>query len=105
MSRPELGSKRTCTGCRERFYDLNRSSAICPECDTPQAPESLRVLRLSRSPTENRPPHRPSDSFVADDDVAPASTSEAEDDEDTSEPEDEINDDIGTDADNDKAPD
>ena len=48
MGRPELGAKCTCTACHERFYDLNRSPAICPKCGVQQPPEKPRTLRPSR---------------------------------------------------------
>ncbi|MHA1523865.1 MAG: TIGR02300 family protein [Alphaproteobacteria bacterium] len=32
MTRPELGTKRTCGDCDAVFYDLNRSPAVCPKC-------------------------------------------------------------------------
>jgi uncharacterized protein (TIGR02300 family) len=43
MGRPELGSKLTCTGCSERFYDLNRSIAKCPKCGAEQPLPKPRV--------------------------------------------------------------
>lgn len=45
MGRLELGTKCTCTGCQERFYDLNRKPAICPKCGAQQPPERPRALR------------------------------------------------------------
>jgi uncharacterized protein (TIGR02300 family) len=61
MGRAELGTKCTCTGCFERFYDLNRSPAVCPKCGVQQPPEKPRVLRPPRStfgtgPQSRRPP-------------------------------------------------
>ncbi len=49
MGKPELGAKCTCTGCHERFYDLNRTPAICPKCGAEQPPEKPRALRPPRS--------------------------------------------------------
>lgn len=34
MPKPEWGVKRTCTHCRARFYDLQRSPVVCPKCGT-----------------------------------------------------------------------
>lgn len=45
MGRLELGTKCTCTGCQERFYDLNRKPAICPKCGAQQPPERPRAVR------------------------------------------------------------
>jgi uncharacterized protein (TIGR02300 family) len=41
--RPVLGTKRTCVGCNERFYDLNRTPARCPKCSTEQPVAAPRV--------------------------------------------------------------
>ena len=32
MTQQELGTKRTCSDCEVKFYDLNRSPAVCPKC-------------------------------------------------------------------------
>ncbi len=32
MVKVEWGTKRTCTGCGSRFYDLRKVQATCPEC-------------------------------------------------------------------------
>lgn len=45
MNRPELGHKYSCVGCGARFYDLNRSPAVCPKCEVQQPPEKPRVVR------------------------------------------------------------
>ena len=34
MSKPEWGEKRECPECGARFYDLKRSPAVCPKCET-----------------------------------------------------------------------
>ncbi len=34
MSKPELGIKRQCRNCGNRFYDLSRDPIICPKCGT-----------------------------------------------------------------------
>ena len=49
MGRPELGTKRTCASCAERFYDLNRSPAVCPKCAAIQPPVVVRALRPART--------------------------------------------------------
>ena len=33
MAKPEWGTKRECTGCGARFYDLTRTPIICPKCE------------------------------------------------------------------------
>ena len=80
MGRPELGTKCTCSGCNERFYDLNRPAPICPKCGIRWLPETPRVSRAPRGvvtsgfQTRQRPTV-----VVTDDDVEPANTSEDED--------------------------
>ena len=34
MSKSEWGEKRECPECGARFYDLKRSPAVCPKCET-----------------------------------------------------------------------
>ena len=34
MAKPELGTKRLCSGCGAKFYDLSKDPIICPKCGT-----------------------------------------------------------------------
>ena len=34
MAKPDLGTKRLCSGCGAKFYDLNRTPIVCPKCET-----------------------------------------------------------------------
>jgi uncharacterized protein (TIGR02300 family) len=34
MTKPELGTKRSCAHCGAKFYDLHHSPITCPKCDT-----------------------------------------------------------------------
>jgi uncharacterized protein (TIGR02300 family) len=34
VAKPELGTKRLCTNCSAKFYDLNKSPIVCPKCST-----------------------------------------------------------------------
>jgi uncharacterized protein (TIGR02300 family) len=34
MSKPVRGTKRVCSSCGARFYDLSRTPIICPVCQT-----------------------------------------------------------------------
>ena len=42
LAKPALGTKRICTGCEAKFYDLGKDPIVCPTCDTvyviPKAP-------------------------------------------------------------------
>ncbi len=33
MTKPELGTKRLCSHCGAKFYDLHHSPITCPKCD------------------------------------------------------------------------
>ena len=94
MSRPELGTKCTCAGCRVRFYDLSRSPAICPKCGVEQPPEQPRVPRPARSTFGSRYQSRQPTAVVADD-AEPANASDVAPDDEPSEPDD----DAGVEAD------
>ena len=37
MAKPELGTKRLCSNCGAKFYDLNKDPIICPKCATVMA--------------------------------------------------------------------
>lgn len=52
MGRPELGTKCTCAGCAERFYDLNRLPPTCPKCKMQQALAKPGALRRPKPPSE-----------------------------------------------------
>jgi uncharacterized protein (TIGR02300 family) len=45
MAKPELGTKRVCVSCGAKFYDLMKTPAVCPKCDTEQPPEQPRMRR------------------------------------------------------------
>jgi len=34
MSKPARGTKRVCSSCGARFYDLNRTPIVCPACQS-----------------------------------------------------------------------
>ena len=34
MAKPELGTKRLCSNCSAKFYDLNKTPIVCPKCQT-----------------------------------------------------------------------
>lgn len=49
MARPELGTKRTCTECGTKFYDLNKSPIVCPKCGTELDLASVTTATTSRA--------------------------------------------------------
>jgi uncharacterized protein (TIGR02300 family) len=52
VAKPEWGSKRLCTSCGARFYDLQRDPILCPKCGAQHDPlANVRQFR-SRSTAE-----------------------------------------------------
>lgn len=49
MSKPEWGTKRTCTTCGARFYDMLRSPIVCPKCGAENEKETTKVKRGGKS--------------------------------------------------------
>ena len=90
MANPELGLKRICVSCNTRFYDLNRTPAICPKCDVEQphdlpqskrADETLKDQVKSTSTTDDDIDVDLGDDEDADPDVI-EDTSDLDDDDD-----------------------
>jgi uncharacterized protein (TIGR02300 family) len=58
VANPALGTKRICSGCAAKFYDLGKDPIVCPTCDTvfvipkPEPPRGGRrsVPRTSYDP-------------------------------------------------------
>ena len=100
MGRSELGAKCTCTACHERFYDLNRSPAICPKCGVQQPPEKPRTLRPSRGTSGAGSQQRqPTVAVTIDDAAAPVGAEEIDEEDDASEADHEADDTIEADPD------
>jgi uncharacterized protein (TIGR02300 family) len=83
MSKPEFGTKHTCEACAERFYDLNRSPAICFKCGAQQAPPKPRMYRPLRSGSDRsvfgrRPLPIPAEKLEPADDLAVEEVEEAD---------------------------
>jgi uncharacterized protein (TIGR02300 family) len=49
VAKPEWGTKRLCTSCGARFYDLNRQPIGCPKCHAVLDPDQVVRLKRSRS--------------------------------------------------------
>lgn len=59
MVKPELGSKRVCVSCGTKFYDLGRTPAVCPKCDTEQPAEQPRLRRIAPAAPVEPPRGKP----------------------------------------------
>jgi uncharacterized protein (TIGR02300 family) len=64
MAKPELGTKRLCTDCGARFYDLNRDPVTCPKCGSQFDVASLTATRHPSA----KPRGKPEPEAAADDD-------------------------------------
>ncbi len=53
----EWGIKRTCRSCAARFYDLRRSPAVCPKCQTEYV-EPVAKVRSHSSGAKSAPGRR-----------------------------------------------
>ena len=49
MAHAILGRKQRCTSCGIKFYDLNKTPAVCPACGTEFDPEVLLKSRKGRA--------------------------------------------------------
>ncbi len=72
MGKPELGNKLTCTSCAARFYDLNRTPAVCPKCEAEQPPPKPRIAYYSRGAPKRWSSPAAAPAVAADDDAAAA---------------------------------
>lgn len=88
MAKPEWGTKRTCTHCGARFYDLNKSPIICPKCGEENEAEAPVKLRRTKDPKVAKP------AKVA----APVEEEEVEDTQSDTDTDDDSDDDLMEDA-------
>ncbi len=56
MSKPEWGTKRICSSCNARFYDMRRQPIVCPKCSTTFDPDVLIKKRRGRPPASETKP-------------------------------------------------
>ena len=99
VGRPELGTKCACASCAGRFYDLNRSPAVCPKCGATQPPVSVR--RPVRPSPGSAHLSRRAVPVIAEEEAEPLAAVEDDEDEDASDDEDvpEIDADVDGDVD------
>lgn len=96
MGRPQLGAKCTCTGCNERFYDLNRLPATCPKCGAVQPPVVAPPPRMVRPLSMRSRPFQAPAPIEAEEPEAVAATAEDEEEDDEDDAIDpDIDDDVG----------
>ncbi len=66
MANPEWGTKRICSNCGTKYYDLRRTSIACPKCETPYVPEPPPKPRRSAAPAAAVKPPDATVAVVAD---------------------------------------
>ena len=70
MAKPELGTKRLCTNCGAKFYDLSKDPIVCPKCHT--------VLELAAVSARSRPEPVARAAAVPQEEAVTPETAEAE---------------------------
>ena len=50
VAKQEWGTKRLCTSCGARYYDLRRNPITCPRCDEIHVPEVVVKTRRATTP-------------------------------------------------------
>jgi uncharacterized protein (TIGR02300 family) len=68
VAKPELGTKRLCTNCGAKFYDLSKDPIVCPKCDS--------VVEIAPLSPRSRPTGRAA-APVAEEEVAAPETADA----------------------------
>ena len=96
MAKPELGTKRVCTACGARFYDLTKVAAVCPKCGIEQLLEQPRPRRTGGNVLEERRPKTPAPAPGMEEAEIEVEGVEEEDEEALIEDADELEDDTGT---------
>jgi len=78
LDKSKLGARYICFQCGTKFYDLNRPTPICPECQADQSDAPVQDIRRmlssrgKRKPKEEAPPPPPVAKPDEDDDLGSA---------------------------------
>jgi len=54
VAKPALGTKRICSGCEAKFYDLGKDPIVCPTCETVYVIPKPEPARGGRSAAPRR---------------------------------------------------
>ena len=85
MGKVDLGMKLTCESCGARFYDLNKTPAVCPKCGASNSRPAIFKSRSRSAAAEEREDKRAAAAAAAAKTKAPEDEVEVEaaaDDED-----------------------
>jgi uncharacterized protein (TIGR02300 family) len=50
VAKPELGTKRLCSSCGAKFYDLSKDPIVCPKCHTTMPLAAIATSRARPEP-------------------------------------------------------
>lgn len=84
MTKAEWGTKRICSECGARYYDMRKTPPTCPKCGTVFQAVSAKAKRKPSPPEEKiaKPVRKkPADDLELEDKVLGADTDDEEDDE------------------------
>jgi uncharacterized protein (TIGR02300 family) len=48
MSKPEIGTKRQCTNCGAKYFDLRKSPIVCPKCGAVYQEPDIKAREVFR---------------------------------------------------------
>ncbi len=57
----DLGTKRVCSDCAAKFYDLNKNPTVCPKCGHEEAVTVPRAKRKAPEPVAAAPKEAPAE--------------------------------------------
>jgi len=57
----DLGTKRVCSDCAAKFYDLNKNPTVCPKCGHEEAVVVPRAKRKAPEPVAAAPKEAPAE--------------------------------------------
>lgn len=80
MTKAEWGTKRTCTTCGARFYDMLKDPIICPKCGAENEKE-VAPKKRGKSPMPKEPTRKAA--VIENDDDDTETTDDDDDDETT----------------------
>ncbi len=82
MGKVDLGEKLTCSSCGARFYDLNKTPALCPKCGAEnKRPKVTKSKKVEAAPKPEKATPKPADSTAGagDDDIEDLEDDEEDD--------------------------
>ena len=65
VAKPELGTKRLCSNCGAKFYDLSKDPIVCPKCHTVMELVAVNARTRPETPAPARATAAPEEEVVA----------------------------------------